>query len=344
MKQYLLPQTERIYKANMHTHTVCSDGEFTPEEIKARYKAHGYQIMAFSDHDFCFPQSALNDEDFLALTSYEVAINEHNPRSPYDKCYHLNLFARDPENTKIVCFDPVYGADKLRKEPDLQGQLDLWSTEDREYSVDYVNHLIEEAQKAGFFVSYNHPTWSQQHYPDYIGLKGIWGIEVFNSDVAQGGFGEDDVRPFEDLLKAGTKVFPLATDDIHSAKDLFCGWIMVAAKSLAYGDVISALEHGDFYASCGPEIRSLTIEDGILKITCSPCRHICVSTEFRCAFRAQAPEGELLTEAEFDLHRWYDLCAPGRESTAYFRVSLFGADGKNAYSRPYYREEVEGQF
>ena len=31
MKHYLLPESGRFYKANLHTHTTCSDGCKTPE-------------------------------------------------------------------------------------------------------------------------------------------------------------------------------------------------------------------------------------------------------------------------------------------------------------------------
>ena len=38
-RKYLLPETGRFYKANLHCHTTSSDGKFTPEEIKeAGYK------------------------------------------------------------------------------------------------------------------------------------------------------------------------------------------------------------------------------------------------------------------------------------------------------------------
>ena len=38
---YLLPNTEKQYKANLHTHSTISDGELTSEELKEKYKAQG---------------------------------------------------------------------------------------------------------------------------------------------------------------------------------------------------------------------------------------------------------------------------------------------------------------
>jgi len=342
-KQYLLPNVEHYFKACMHTHTTLSDGKMTPEEIKKIYQAHGYQIVAYTDHEVCVAHPELIDEGFVAITSYEMAVNPSGcrDRGIYDKCYHLNLYARDPENTKHVCFDRGYVRDFW---PVSKLDIETYSEENRTYSVDYVNHVIEEANKAGFFVSLNHPNWSLQDYTDYIELKGLWGVEVYNSECCKLGYGDNHPQVMEDMLRAGTQIFPLATDDCHHIESACLGYLQVGAKSLSYQDVISALENGDFYASTGPEIHSLTLEDGKLKITCSPCRDIHLNTECRRALRAKSKDGELMTEAEFDLHQWYSTCLEGRENTAFFRVTLEDAEGKNAYTRAYFRNEVKDQF
>lgn len=91
-RTYLLPETGRFYKANLHSHTVISDGRLTPEEAKEHYKKHGYQIMAFTDHRIYRNHEELNDEEFLALAAVEVDINEvsSDRLRPEDKTYHIN--------------------------------------------------------------------------------------------------------------------------------------------------------------------------------------------------------------------------------------------------------------
>ncbi len=339
---YLLPQTERVYKANLHTHTTISDGFWTPEEVKAAYKEAGYQIVAFTDHEVCIPHPELCDEDFLALTGYEIATDEDIPLPVWAKTYHFCLISRRIDQAKQVCFDPRYlyighGAQYL-------DQVEIQSYAQREYNLDKINELIRQAREAGYLVAYNHPDWSLQNYSDYIGLEGLWGIEVYNSACVVMGHDDFQPRPFEDLLRAGKKVFPLAADDMHRDPHKFQGWVMVAARSLAYGDVIDALENGDFYASTGPEITSLTLANGELRITCSPCRSISVETEFRIGYRAVAPAGETLQEASFKMRRWFDRCVPGSEDRAYFRVTLEDAAGRRAYTRAYLRDELAAQF
>lgn len=338
---FLLPKTERIYRANLHTHTTLSDGEMSLEDVKALYKERGYQIVAFTDHEVCLPHPELNEEDFLALTSYEVTINETIPHAT-NKTYHFNLLAKKEDTVGVVCFDSryLYYGDCGKYADNAQ----ILSYADRNYSLESANQLIREANAAGYLVTYNHPCWSRQGHEDFIGLEGLWGIEVFNSACNQMGYDDNQPWIYETLLLSGKKVFPVAADDTHATYDLFGGWVMVAAKSLNYDDVMFALENGDFYASTGPDFHSITMEGGKLKITCSPCRNIRVRMETRCPGYIEAPSGQTLCEAEFDMHRWFDLCAEGNEDNAFFRITLEDAEGKRAYSRPFYRKEVEAQF
>ena len=51
MRKYLLPEGGKFYKANLHSHSTVSDGVKTPEELKEMYKAEGYSVFAYTDHD-----------------------------------------------------------------------------------------------------------------------------------------------------------------------------------------------------------------------------------------------------------------------------------------------------
>lgn len=69
VKKILLDGRLDRYKANLHCHTVLSDGKKTPEQIKKDYLAHGYSIVAFTDHDKYYPHNDLTDDRFIALTA-----------------------------------------------------------------------------------------------------------------------------------------------------------------------------------------------------------------------------------------------------------------------------------
>ena len=96
----LLPDTVG-YKANLHTHTANSDGICTAEEVKRYYRAHGYSILAYTDHLYMRDRSALSDENFVALSGYENCTHDGGGANA-DKAYHLNFYAPQPDNVGMV--------------------------------------------------------------------------------------------------------------------------------------------------------------------------------------------------------------------------------------------------
>ena len=93
MKKHLFPEGRKFYKANLHCHTVISDGKKTPEQIKAMYRAQGYDAVAFTDHEALILHDELTDASFVALNGYETAVKERNRVStgdhPMMKVHHL---------------------------------------------------------------------------------------------------------------------------------------------------------------------------------------------------------------------------------------------------------------
>jgi predicted metal-dependent phosphoesterase TrpH len=76
MKKYLLPKEGQFYKANLHCHSTLSDGQYTPAELKTMYMEQGYSIIAYTDHDLMFHHRELNDDNFLALSGFEIYANQ----------------------------------------------------------------------------------------------------------------------------------------------------------------------------------------------------------------------------------------------------------------------------
>lgn len=340
MRQYLIPEEGQFYKANMHTHTTCSDGQMTPEQIKQLYKSHGYSVVAYTDHDIMIDHSDLNDDGFLAITSYEVETNR--PTDGFDAwdrtpTYHLNFYATRPDETFYPCANPGYtwGNARALVQDYYKGDYR------RRYSVEGQNDMIAQAGAAGFLVSYNHPDWSLHHYPDYAGLEGLHTIEVYNSGCFLAGYSIDaSEHAFQDMLAQGKRVFPVATDDIHVPRDAFGGWICVKAKALTYEDYMAAYRKGDFYASWGPAIEDLYLEDGVLRVFCSSAREISLHTERRVARRVYATDGAL-PFAEFDLKQYFnDVHRGGNDGRAFVRLVVIDENGNKALTRAYFADEL----
>ena len=108
--QYLISPDKKQYKANLHCHSVLSDGNLTPEALKELYKSHGYDILAITDHERPRSYQQLADPDFMMITGYECYIrpDKQGRYNPYNKEVHLNLFARDPGNTTMICYNEVF--------------------------------------------------------------------------------------------------------------------------------------------------------------------------------------------------------------------------------------------
>ncbi len=313
---YLLPKEGNVYKANLHCHTVHSDGHLTPEEVKAAYLEQGYQIVAVTDHRHYQWHENLCDEKFLALAAMEVDINEHFKR-PGDflrvKTYHINLY------------------DAMPKQFTQEKQADL-QPERRYNDTDYINEYIRKMKEYGFFACYNHPYWSLQNYDDYKNLRGFWGMEIYNYGCEHDGLYGFNPQSYDEMLRQGNRLFCVAADDNHNARpfgdplcDSFGGFVMVKAEELTYDAVIKALLHGDFYSSMGPEIYSLSVENGVLEIETSPVEKIYVMTSGRNCHKKVAASGETMTRVSFVLD--------GTEE--YIRVQVCDGQGRYACSNAY---------
>ena len=140
---YLISPFKKQYKANLHCHSVYSDGKKTPQELKEMYKKQGYSILAITDHETPKNHSYLSDSDFLAITGYETYVrpNADCRYDVYDKEIHINLFARDPKNEAIVCYNSKYC--KYITDEQKEKYKKVGSQRTREYSVEYINELIK---------------------------------------------------------------------------------------------------------------------------------------------------------------------------------------------------------
>lgn len=311
MKSILYAGDKNIYKANLHCHTMVSDGCHTPEEIKEIYMEKGYAIVAFTDHDVLKSHQHLSDEHFLAINGFEVAINETSTpgKSASDlKTYHLNFYA---------------GSSDMAVTPPLP-TMDY-------RDINAINRYIEERAKEGYLACYNHPYWSLQTYEDYAGLRGLFAMEIYNHNCeVEDGFCGYHPQAYDEMLRTGQQLHCISADDNHNAYeptspyyDSFGGWVYINSESLTYEHVMGALKKGDFYASQGPEIYEIALEGKRLRIKCSPCVSIKVYTQGRKCFTTF---GEELTAIEFEL--------TGQES--YLRVTCQDKEGKEANSNAYW--------
>ena len=348
MKKYLLPDKGEFYKANLHCHTDMSDGAFSPEKIKQVYKEKGYAIVAYTDHDIFIPHNELTDDSFLALNGYEIEVTEGYEKVDSSiiftkefnclKSCHMCLIAIEPENTRQICWHRnAYLFGNAVKYKNLVDFDDSKPDFVRKYTPECISGIMKEGRDSGFFVTYNHPGWSLESYPDYSGFDGMHAMEIYN----HGGYvcGYDDYSPhvYDDLLRQGKRIYCIAADDNHNHTpadmpdcDAFGGFTMIKADRLEYSAVTAALLEGNFYASTGPEINALWVEDGKIHIECSPASRIVISPGNRYIKTEYAIDSKGITSASFELDMDY----------GYVRITVTDFSGKNANTNAYFIDEI----
>ena len=336
MKRYLLPENGTFYKANLHSHSTISDGALTPGQMKEVYQKLGYSIIAFTDHDVLVPHQDLTDESFLALNGYEMAVFEEGDHDRYHrKTCHFCLIALEPDNLMQICTNhKIFDYDDVKKNEGLfLYDKNAKSYEDN-YSPECVCDMMRQGREHGFFVTYNHPTWSGEGYEQYSRYKHMHAMEICNYTCKLEGHDEYNPRVYDDLLRSGKRIFCIATDDNHngggSLRDSGGAWTMIKADRLEYRTVTKALENGHFYASNGPEIQELYVEDGALHVSTSDAACIRFTFGDRRAVVFHAEAGKPLTTAVCKLVPW----------AGYVRVTVEDTQGYWANSNAYLLDEL----
>jgi len=340
MKKFLLPQTNS-YKANLHSHSTISDGCWTPEQMKKEYQKRGYSIVAYTDHNMMIDHHKdLSDSEFLALRGFEVQIAQ--PKSETDaltpKTCHICSIALDPDNLVQPCVNQKH-LDHWRyyNKPAADWVIYDKSIPEFEYAytVEKISEYMERCREEGFFVTYNHPVWSLETDAEYTAYHGMHAMEMCNYGCFVDGYEEYNPYIYDRMLRSGKRIFCIGADDNHNRgeipeRDSFGAFTVILAEKLDYKTVTDAMLRGDMYASQGPLINSLFVEDGCVHITCSPARRIYIGAETRFSQSVIAQDGKVLTEAVFTIP----------ENCGYFRLTVEDAQGRHANTRAYFPDEL----
>lgn len=336
MKIHLLPDGKNAYKANLHSHSTVSDGKWTPEEMKERYKAHGYSIVAYTDHAVLITHNELTDESFLALNGFEFDVTEKKPWMDSPSTCHVCFIALDEnESTQHIFYDSPYTEQSIGLLPNPESILRTPC----HYSPEFISKVMRDGKKHGFFVTYNHPEWSQETEAQYLNYDGMNAMEIVNYSSVSVGNDDRNGHIYDRMLRQGKKIFCIATDDNHDSFpighpkcDSFGGFTVIFADALEYGKVTAALTNGDFYASEGPEIKKLYIENGVAHIETSAAARIIMQTGGRyCRVATAERQGDTITSADFKITEW---CID------YIRFTVCDEKGKEAYTNAYFLEDI----
>ena len=335
MRRYLLPENGNFYKSNLHCHSTCSDGMRSPAQLKEIYKKMGYSVLAITDHDILLPHDELNDDEFITLHGFEVEIGENieGVHPSKHKCCHICAIALDEDNIVQPCWNEKYtwgNAYNLRHLVKVNKDEPEFA---REYTGERISLMMETMRKSGFFVTYNHPNWSRERYTEYMSYHSMHAVEMFNGGCILEGYEDYSFRVYEDLLSRGEPIYCIGTDDNHNWHgentpywDSGIAFTMIKASELKYKAITNALLNGDFYASEGPQIYNLWIEDEKIHIECSPAMRIDCMWEGRAAQPVMSSDENGITSADFEYKPY----------AGWFRITLKDKHGKHACTNAYF--------
>lgn len=292
-------------KGALHCHTTRSDGQCTPEEVVRLLHEHGYQFMAITDHDIVNHVNPCPDVPMTMLSGMEREMNLPGP-------------GQDQPHTVHVVGVGVPGDVRT---PAQDTRFERWALSS---SADDAQAMIDQLHSFGMITHYCHPEWSGTCYQEFKNLRGNYAMEVWNSVCVQNFELDSNAAYWDEALSEGNSMWGVAVDDGHEKRNYCNGFVMVSADNDAQS-ILDALQKGEFYASCGPEILDLYMEGNTVHVKCSPVRSIQFRT-LRHPLRAvTAGEGELLTEAEWTIP---DNCR-------YVRVTVTDEKGNRAWCNPF---------
>ena len=256
-------------KVGLHTHTTRSDGQVTPEESAAIYKAAGYDAIAFTDHWVYNGEEEIDGLKIISGCEYNVGSSD----TIGDVMHIVGIGMQS---------DPGFDRETASRQA-----------------------IIDGIRANGGMAILAHPAWSLNTPQDALALSGFDGVEIYNSVSNIGQSSRPYSGYFVDILANMGTAYPIiAADDTHAYNGLddAKAYIMVRTEDNSVEQILAAIRRGDFYASQGPELHVRREGDTIVA-DCSPC----VTINF-LSNSAWVPDrmtrGADLTNAEYPIKAW----------------------------------------
>jgi hypothetical protein len=162
---------------------------------------------------------------------------------------------------------------------------------------------MHAAREQGAMLLLAHPHWSGNTLRDAM-RYGFDGVEVYNHVCRWlNGKGAGAVY-WTAMLDRQADTLGFAVDDAHLRPEhpgWNGGWIVASAAERTPEAIEAAIRAGRFYSSCGPEFHSIEADDGHVSVATSPVAFARLVGPASLGKRIGSFDGELTTEASFDI-------------------------------------------
>ena len=288
-------------KGSLHTHTTNSDGLEEPQDRLDQYVAKGYDYMCLSDHHKITPVDSVKaPNDFVLIEGAEL-----HPHNPFGGRQH-----------HLLCLDIHEDMDAETMPP---------------------QHVIDHVNEQGGAVWLAHPHWlSVNIMRDVLPLKGLAGIEVFNTTCRRHARGESTAQ-WDDWMDQTNRLIPaLANDDAHGQDadpngDTYQGWTMLRVKERTAAAAMEAMNTGASYGSTGPDIHDIKFE--YMEDEPSGAKFFEVTIKHSEARRVHAINDRTGSEY-WEKGKTFEECKWHIAASKWVRFEVIDPDGYKAWSNP----------
>jgi hypothetical protein len=316
----IIDEHVRQLKGALHLHTDRSpDCTRDYHLVLEEYRSKGFDFCLVTDHEVYWDSTECDRDDFLVLSGVENAFLP-NPD---------HLWTLDAKTKKNMHFNLINDITIENHDRFKHGQIMVRPVD---YGIDSWNAAIESYTAQGNLGIMNHPDWSRLKPEMMMAVNGVFAFEVYNNASIMSVGGKSDEAAWDYCLEKGRRYRAVATDDAHlyGPEHTECGggFTMVLSDDFSKEGIVRALKNGDFYASSGPRILDMRIEDGILRLRTTPVRSIRI-IGYNAWGKGFTPANGVVDHIEW----------PIKTELNYFRVQLFGTDGSMAWSQPIFFDD-----
>ena len=255
----------RWFKGNTHIHSTVSDGGKTFAQLERMYAGKGYDFLFRTDHwRASNVRAGAQAGKLLWMDGVELDGKDHTGAA-----YH------------IVGLGTFHGIDQ----------------------ADGLDKGIEAIRAQGGLLILAHPFW-MANTPDDVRRWNFDGIEIYNHVCRWLNGKADGLVHWHAALAQNPRTLALAVDDAHITPDhpgWNGAWVMANAESCTPEAILEALRAGRFYATCGPELKTIECRDGRVSVQTSPVRFIRLVGPGTHGRRVGAFRGKLITGATFEV-------------------------------------------
>lgn len=305
---------DHFQRGNLHTHSVRSDGTATLEAMVGWYREHGYQFLAMTEHDLRVDPgevASLTGPGFVVIAGEEVS----------------DRWESRPLHVNALC-----------ARQGIDGGVDFGGADVG------LGVMFTQIRAAGGTPLVNHPNFHGSLGADDIarGASGRYLLEIWSGhpDVAPEG---DWSHPSEEtlwdeVLARGGDAIPAAVDDAHALPDDSGapralpgrGWVETFGDETAPDAICGALAGGRLYASNGPVLARIAVQDDVFTVVVTDPRATVAFLGDRGAVLAEVRAADVPAQGDA---RALTYRLTGEEGLVRARVS--DAEGRHAWTAAY---------